>query len=621
MSFGYSVGDFMLLTQLAYRVVQNARKACGAHHDLAREIGGLHIVLGRVEVEVSKPDSILNNNEDNRRRELEKLARHCERVLNVLEQILNKYNALSDERRSVTKLWQKVKFGNGEMLDLGKIRAELATHTQALNLFLNLLSIGSQGKVEKYMDSHGEELRDIKHSLHWVTSSMQAKSHEEKSTLTTYGDDDKAIWKAFRRELIEEGFSARLLDRHKSTIKNYVMELGARGALDEPIQHPRYPNSKHATARSAKLSTEDERAGQDSLTQLEELLGPTAITSGQQMEEGESSFSSKNESDEDNDQGRFTPLKPLTNISARTAPQNKSTNPLDTNSDKDELPSVTISQYIKRYQQSPPQADQLLYEAHGEAEACIMGPPKPSTQKPRSKFRATVEDVQDEEFANSARLYKNGTSNGTETLLEEISPESLHTDRDDTDLKKDDEDESQASEYQERGDEMPAVPKTVSYLPLGKVNYIVDPEGTIYSTNLHTASIENIGRADYLFDPEPSAAATCPSVTTKSEPGSFQDEPPQPQRVSHSFSPPPVSRAAAPPDSTGYIIDNDHSIPITPLTRSNLRDHEKGFNVSRNVSRVPAPATWGSVSISSGDELRFERSRENIYPSPNNTNR
>ncbi|TVY35669.1 hypothetical protein LOCC1_G006734 [Lachnellula occidentalis] len=327
MSFGFSVGDFMQLTQLAFRVVQNARKACGAHDDLAREIGGLHIVLRRVEVEVSKPNSILNNNEDNRRGELERLAKHCARVLSVLEQILDKYNALSIEKRSVTKLWQKVKFGNGEMLDLGKIREELATHTQSLNMFLNLLSIGSQGKVEKYMDSHGEDLRDIKHSLHWVTASMQAKSHEEKSILTTYGDDDKAIWKAFRRELIEEGFSVRLLDTHKSTIKKYVMELGARGALDEPIHQtleedtqtqsmlpperlisPLSSDSSFDSDRptsplsSDSSSDSDTRVGED-LTQLENSPNSTAMPyhpQQQESQQGQGYLSRRNEKDEHN---------------------------------------------------------------------------------------------------------------------------------------------------------------------------------------------------------------------------------------------------------------------------------------------------------------------------------
>ena len=236
MSFGYSIGDFVLLATLAYKTVQNARAACGAHDSLTREVGSLHIVLKRLEIEVSKSDSILNRTEDHRRRELATLASDCQRVLNVLSQILEKYNSLPDEKRSATKLWQRVRFGNGEMQDVGKIRSEVATYTQALTLFLNLLSIGTLGKIEVYMDSHGDDLRDIKQALHWVTASMQADSHGEKSILTSYTEDDKAIWKDFRRELIKEGFSSRLLDKHRKTIKRYVIELGERGVLDDIAQ-------------------------------------------------------------------------------------------------------------------------------------------------------------------------------------------------------------------------------------------------------------------------------------------------------------------------------------------------------------------------------------------------
>jgi hypothetical protein len=151
-------------------------------------------VLPRLEAEVSKPEFLLNRSEDNRRNELATLAKDYRRVVSVLSQILKKYNALSEEKRNVTKLWQRVRIWNGEMLGLEKIRSELATYTQAMTLFLNLLSIGSQGKVEAYMNSHGEELREIIHSLHWVTASMQASSNEEKSILTSYVEDDEAVW-------------------------------------------------------------------------------------------------------------------------------------------------------------------------------------------------------------------------------------------------------------------------------------------------------------------------------------------------------------------------------------------------------------------------------------------
>lgn len=92
---------------------------------------------------MSNPASILNRRDDNRRTELSSLSRHCRDVLRVLSGILEKYNALSEHERSITKLWKQIKFGNGEMQDLDHIRSELATHIQSFNMFLNLLSIGS----------------------------------------------------------------------------------------------------------------------------------------------------------------------------------------------------------------------------------------------------------------------------------------------------------------------------------------------------------------------------------------------------------------------------------------------------------------------------------------------
>jgi len=94
MSFGYSLGDFVLVTQLAYSVVQNTRKACGAHSALAREVNSLHVVLVRLESEVENERSILNGGSeygsDVKRQELAGLVRDCERVLRVLKAVLEK---------------------------------------------------------------------------------------------------------------------------------------------------------------------------------------------------------------------------------------------------------------------------------------------------------------------------------------------------------------------------------------------------------------------------------------------------------------------------------------------------------------------------------------------------
>jgi hypothetical protein len=299
MSFGFSTGDFVVIIQLAFNVVQNARKACGAHDELTREITCLYIVLRRLESEASKPQSLLNSTTDGRKDELAILVQDCSVILRVLSEILEKYNALSEEKRSITKLWQRVKFGNGEMHDLSTIRLRLVTYTSAITMYINILSFGSQGKVEEYMSLHGGELERIRRSIDWITASMQARSgNTEGSILTSYTDDDKAIWKDFRRELIKHGYSSDFLKKHKETIQNYVIELGRRGALDEPTAGDKLEGAQ--SHEGAPTQGQDSETIAEHPVSLPETLHPAAteIPVSDIVEQDENGFSDNTESTE-----------------------------------------------------------------------------------------------------------------------------------------------------------------------------------------------------------------------------------------------------------------------------------------------------------------------------------
>lgn len=113
MSFGYSIGDVITVTQLAWKTVQNARKACGEYDELTREVLSLHIVLRRLEQEAEKPENPINDvkSGDTYKEELGDVFDGCKRVLNILDQVLTKYNALSERERSGRKLWQQIRFG------------------------------------------------------------------------------------------------------------------------------------------------------------------------------------------------------------------------------------------------------------------------------------------------------------------------------------------------------------------------------------------------------------------------------------------------------------------------------------------------------------------------------
>lgn len=235
MSFGWSAGDVAKLAQLAWRTVQNTRKACGEHDEITREVFSLHVVLRRLEREIENPESAVNRPGDTYREELEAIASGCQDVLGISDNILEKYNALSEREQSVRKLWQRVKFGNGESANLKDLR-KIVYFTSALSLYLNMVSVGSMGRIEKQMEEAAGDLKEVKWAVNRIAVHLMADSAQEGSILTSYTNDDRTIWRGFRRDLVKRGFSSSFLHKHKAIIQAYFEELGSRGVLDETDQ-------------------------------------------------------------------------------------------------------------------------------------------------------------------------------------------------------------------------------------------------------------------------------------------------------------------------------------------------------------------------------------------------
>ena len=231
MSFGYSISDFALLVQLAWRTVENARKACGEYDDLTKEVLSLHTVLSHIQSEMQDPESAISKAGNNRVRELHNHVEGCKTHLQRLDLVLSKYIALSEDERSARKLWQKVQFGN-KVTNVKDIREKVMTFTSAISTTLQLLSLGFQGKMERKLDRQGGQLKGICEKVNLVLCRMNIVQAEG-SVMTNYTNDDKSFWRSFRRELVKEGFSSTVLRGREGLIKAYVRELGMRGVLDD----------------------------------------------------------------------------------------------------------------------------------------------------------------------------------------------------------------------------------------------------------------------------------------------------------------------------------------------------------------------------------------------------
>ena len=315
MSFGFSPSDVVLLVQLAWTTVQNSRKACGEYAELTCEITSLHANLRRLERETANPESPINRPSDTCREELAPVIHGCEKALDVLDRILEKYNAMSDEERSKRKLWKAVRFGNGELANVKDLRLKLIYYTSNLSLFLNMVNMGSMGIVEKQMYEAGGDLKAIRRAVNGITAHLMSGANKEGSILTDYGDDDKAVWRAFRRELVKGGFSSEVIREHKDNIQAYVEELGSRGILDDKDLEV---SEKFSEEKDEVMGSFESKSGA-----AREALSPHTATTAH----FDSSFGSGDRDPREN----------------RTFPQQKqiAPAPLTTNSVSDKLPFTT----------------------------------------------------------------------------------------------------------------------------------------------------------------------------------------------------------------------------------------------------------------------------------------
>ena len=230
MSFGWSITDVANLVGLAWRTYQGARTACGAYAELTNETRNLHIILSQLGKEYEDPGSLINRLGDTYHEDIEGIVAGCKQILESLNRTLENYNALGEKQRSARKMFQSIDFGNKTM-SLTNVRTQITSYTSEMTLYLNLISLGSMGRVETTMEKAGDDLKKLKSAVNSIAATL---SMTEGSVLSSHTNDDRAVWKEFRGKLIRRGFKSSQLRKYEATIQSYLTELSDRGALDAP---------------------------------------------------------------------------------------------------------------------------------------------------------------------------------------------------------------------------------------------------------------------------------------------------------------------------------------------------------------------------------------------------
>lgn len=236
MSLEVSPRGLLELDQLAWKVADSCRQACGEKDPLTGEVASLFVVVSQMQHEAEKPNSSLYWQDDISRDELESTIYGCRKLLKALDQVLAKY-ASSRRRGSARRgLFKKIQFGNGEVLSMSDVLEDLSTHKAALSLNLRLLTPSSRGSVEWPL---GKKFPGMQQSLHWTMAKISS-SHDGSSLSSSHSDDDRTVWKEIRRGLVRDGYSRRDLKKHRKAIKEYIKNVGWSDTFDDtpPSSNP-----------------------------------------------------------------------------------------------------------------------------------------------------------------------------------------------------------------------------------------------------------------------------------------------------------------------------------------------------------------------------------------------
>jgi hypothetical protein len=128
MSFGYSVGDFVAVTQLAWTVYKSCRDAPESFNNISTELLSLHAVLKEVEEIISEQPL-----SETRRHHLATISHGCKCVLEDLRALVKKYESLGSQSK---RTWDRMRWGSN---DIAELRARLTSNVVLLTAFLRLV--------------------------------------------------------------------------------------------------------------------------------------------------------------------------------------------------------------------------------------------------------------------------------------------------------------------------------------------------------------------------------------------------------------------------------------------------------------------------------------------------
>lgn len=209
MSFAFSVGDFLTVGQLSWKVYGKCKDSPGNYKELSTEVGALHNVIKETEELLSQ--QTLTPQQGTR---LLACQQGCEDTLKDLDEVLVKYESLGTKSG---RTFDRLGFG---MQDINEIRLRLISNVSMLDAFNNA---SSHARVENKLNQLIAEVRAGKREGSVISN----------QTFDTTAQDKKQMWEALRRELEDIGISPGTITELRQFIISWFQKAAAAGKLEE----------------------------------------------------------------------------------------------------------------------------------------------------------------------------------------------------------------------------------------------------------------------------------------------------------------------------------------------------------------------------------------------------
>lgn len=128
MSFGYGVGDCIVIGRLAYKTFEYFKEAPETFHYLHTEVLALHSALERAKQTLRNAALPSQSQSD-----LNTIFKNCDNVLRSLNELTVKYKRVGEKTKSPV---DRIRFSNE---DIGTLRQRLIASTMLLTMFMALV--------------------------------------------------------------------------------------------------------------------------------------------------------------------------------------------------------------------------------------------------------------------------------------------------------------------------------------------------------------------------------------------------------------------------------------------------------------------------------------------------